>query len=42
VQEGGYKTRTLGINTRHFFRGLWDGATQAERKVRARRTIKAI
>jgi acetoin utilization deacetylase AcuC-like enzyme/GNAT superfamily N-acetyltransferase len=29
VQEGGYKTRTLGINARHFFRGLWQGAMQA-------------
>jgi acetoin utilization deacetylase AcuC-like enzyme len=25
VQEGGYKTQTLGINARHFFMGLWDG-----------------
>lgn len=25
VQEGGYKTQTLGINARHFFNGLWDG-----------------
>jgi acetoin utilization deacetylase AcuC-like enzyme/GNAT superfamily N-acetyltransferase len=24
VQEGGYKTRTLGINARHFFKGLWE------------------
>ncbi len=24
VQEGGYKTQTLGINARHFFTGLWD------------------
>jgi acetoin utilization deacetylase AcuC-like enzyme len=23
VQEGGYKTRSLGINVRHFFNGLW-------------------
>lgn len=28
VQEGGYKTRTLGVNARHFFRGLWEGAMQ--------------
>jgi acetoin utilization deacetylase AcuC-like enzyme/GNAT superfamily N-acetyltransferase len=27
VQEGGYLTRTLGINARHFFRGLWEGHT---------------
>ena len=26
VQEGGYYTRNLGVNARHFFRGLWAGA----------------
>lgn len=25
VQEGGYKNVSLGINARHFFKGLWDG-----------------
>jgi len=25
VQEGGYRTRTLGTNARHFFQGLWAG-----------------
>jgi acetoin utilization deacetylase AcuC-like enzyme len=30
VQEGGYRTQTLGINARHFFAGLWDG--MAERR----------
>lgn len=25
VQEGGYKTRTIGTNARHFFLGLWTG-----------------
>lgn len=25
VQEGGYKTETLGVNARHFFTGLWQG-----------------
>jgi len=25
VQEGGYRTRTLGTNARHFFEGLWQG-----------------
>jgi acetoin utilization deacetylase AcuC-like enzyme len=25
VQEGGYDTRVLGINARHFFDGLWSG-----------------
>lgn len=24
VQEGGYRTRSLGVNARHFFVGLWD------------------
>jgi acetoin utilization deacetylase AcuC-like enzyme/GNAT superfamily N-acetyltransferase len=28
VQEGGYNTRNLGINARHFFRGLWTGYYQ--------------
>ncbi|MDD5509742.1 MAG: histone deacetylase family protein [Dehalococcoidales bacterium] len=26
VQEGGYDTRVLGINARHFFEGLWTGS----------------
>jgi len=26
VQEGGYSTRVLGSNARHFFQGLWKGA----------------
>jgi acetoin utilization deacetylase AcuC-like enzyme len=25
VQEGGYNNRVLGINARHFFKGLWSG-----------------
>ena len=25
VQEGGYRTRSLGTNARHFFLGLWVG-----------------
>jgi acetoin utilization deacetylase AcuC-like enzyme len=29
VQEGGYNTRNLGTHARHFFAGLWSGATQA-------------
>lgn len=28
VQEGGYNTRTLGVNVRHFFRGLWEGSSK--------------
>jgi acetoin utilization deacetylase AcuC-like enzyme/GNAT superfamily N-acetyltransferase len=27
VQEGGYKNRSLGVNARHFFEGLWRGYT---------------
>jgi len=38
VQEGGYKTQTLGVNARHFFTGLWEGispgATAAGRRGR--------
>jgi acetoin utilization deacetylase AcuC-like enzyme len=26
VQEGGYRTRTLGVNARNFFIGLWRGS----------------
>jgi acetoin utilization deacetylase AcuC-like enzyme len=29
VQEGGYRTRTLGKNAKSFFRGLLDGASKA-------------
>ncbi len=28
VQEGGYRTQTLGVNARHFFTGLWQGLSQ--------------
>ena len=28
VQEGGYRTRTLGVNVRHFFNGLMEGYKQ--------------
>jgi acetoin utilization deacetylase AcuC-like enzyme len=26
IQEGGYRTRTLGTNARHFFEGFLPGA----------------
>lgn len=26
VQEGGYRTRSLGVNARNFFQGLWEAA----------------
>ena len=29
IQEGGYRTRTLGTNARHFFAGLWAGKRPA-------------
>jgi acetoin utilization deacetylase AcuC-like enzyme len=29
VQEGGYRTRTLGANARAFFEGLWAGWREA-------------
>lgn len=29
VQEGGYRIRSLGINARHFFLGLWSGAHES-------------
>jgi acetoin utilization deacetylase AcuC-like enzyme len=33
VQEGGYKTQTLGINARHFFSGLWDSLSSRDAAV---------
>ena len=32
VQEGGYRTRTLGNNTRQFFEGLWSAHTAKPQK----------
>ena len=29
VQEGGYRTQTLGVNARHFFKGLWEALNHA-------------
>lgn len=26
VQEGGYRTKTIGVNVRHLFKGVWKGA----------------
>src|SRR3546814_1456456 len=34
VQDGGYRIRTLGINARHFFTGLMEGASRAKRPAR--------
>ncbi len=30
TQEGGYRTRSLGQNARHFFQGLWEGMHPAQ------------
>jgi acetoin utilization deacetylase AcuC-like enzyme/GNAT superfamily N-acetyltransferase len=35
VQEGGYKTQSLGINARHFFAGAWEGYREARSLPRA-------
>ena len=35
VQEGGYRTRTLGVNARAFFEGLWEGWQQLKTSRRA-------
>ena len=37
VQEGGYKTQTLGINARHFFNGFWEGMPGTKPAVSARK-----
>jgi len=38
VQEGGYRSRTLGVNARHFFTGLWHATyREAERARRKKR-----
>jgi acetoin utilization deacetylase AcuC-like enzyme/GNAT superfamily N-acetyltransferase len=37
VQEGGYKTRSMGINARRFFEGLWAGAWKPKRRAMRRR-----
>jgi acetoin utilization deacetylase AcuC-like enzyme/GNAT superfamily N-acetyltransferase len=37
VQEGGYRTRTLGVNARNFFQGLWQGAHRREAEPRSER-----
>ncbi len=32
MQEGGYRNRSIGVNARHFFSGLWNGQFTAENK----------
>lgn len=34
VQEGGYRTRTLGANAQHFFEGLWETHSTAAKSVK--------
>jgi acetoin utilization deacetylase AcuC-like enzyme/GNAT superfamily N-acetyltransferase len=34
VQEGGYRSRTLGINARHFFTGLWHSTYREDERAR--------
>jgi len=34
VQEGGYRTSTLGTNARYFFEGLWDGYSNRSKSTR--------
>jgi len=37
VQEGGYNNRVLGINARHFFKGLWSGTYESGHRHNLRR-----
>ena len=39
VQEGGYRTRTLGINARRFFEGLNDGYQNARKPVKTGKKV---
>lgn len=43
VQEGGYRTRTLGSNARHFFEGFWAAhkvTAKSGKNVKAKKTAK--
>jgi acetoin utilization deacetylase AcuC-like enzyme len=40
VQEGGYRTRTLGANAHAFFKGLWEGRVTPEIGLAAQRGLK--
>ena len=42
VQEGGYRTRTLGANARSFFRGIWEGMGAATAPQGARQDRKSF
>jgi acetoin utilization deacetylase AcuC-like enzyme len=41
VQEGGYRTQTLGINARNFFVGLWEGMARSTEPVPRKKTHKS-
>ncbi|MGK2926657.1 MAG: histone deacetylase family protein [Lysobacterales bacterium] len=41
VQEGGYRTQTLGANARHFFNGLWQGLNAHSRAAPPARSKRA-
>jgi len=40
VQEGGYRTRSLGANASQFFLGLWEGFNEVPRQAKKRTTRK--
>jgi len=45
VQEGGYRTRSLGANAFQFFRGLWEGCNDLARKtenIRSAQTLEKV
>ena len=45
VQEGGYRTRSLGTNAFQFFRGLWEGCNDLARKtenIRSAQTLEKV
>jgi len=39
VQEGGYKTQSIGTNARNFFAGLWEGVRRVRSSPTASRHI---
>jgi acetoin utilization deacetylase AcuC-like enzyme len=41
VQEGGYRTQTLGINARNFFMGLWEGMARSTEPAPRKKTHKS-
>ena len=41
VQEGGYRTQTLGINARNFFTGLWEGMARSTEPAPGKKTHKS-